>query len=369
MKIAVIGTAGRKEDASKLNKEVYEAMYQDLLSRVSLEDTLVSGGAAYADHLAVRAYLDGHVKHLVLHMPFTTKHAKCAQVSMYYYDRMYAVTGINVRADINAAIKKGAEVTTQPDTQNYSPMANRNKLVANDGDLLIAYTFGEGDVPKDGGTEITWDMSQGKKIHVPIPLLHIDEGSYLGDTVMKLPTTVDIQKKRLDEVLFAYAELTPEYLAEIETQIQSIRLPYVMGRRRIGQYGSNYTYSGKLHKGLAIPQWMGELIQRVNNTFNTNFNSVLVNEYPAGVNTGIGLHADDEPELGTDPIVVSISLGAKEKFTLVRNGTREETSINLKQGSVVYMGRGSQIKFKHKIAYRVREQSRISLTFREFKDS
>ena len=182
MKIAVIGTAGRKEDASKLNKEVYEAMYQDLLSRVSLEDTLVSGGAAYADHLAVRAYLDGHVKHLVLHMPFTTKHAKCAQVSMYYYDRMYVVTGINVRADINAAIKKGAEVTTQPDTQNYSPMANRNKLVANDGDLLIAYTFGEGDVPKDGGTEITWNMSQGKKIHVPIHLLHTDEGSYLGDS-------------------------------------------------------------------------------------------------------------------------------------------------------------------------------------------
>ena len=186
---------------------------------------------------------------------------------------------------------------------------------------------------------------------------------------MKLPTTADIQKKRLDEVLFAYAELTPEYLSQIATQVQSIRLPYVMGRRRIGQYGANYTYSGKLHKGLDIPQWMAELIQRVNNTFNTSFNSVLVNMYPAGVNTGIGLHADDEPELGTDPIVVSISLGAEEKFTLVRNGTREETNINLRHGSVVYMGRGSQTKFKHKIAYRIREQSRISLTFREFKDS
>lgn len=41
---------------------------------------------------------------------------------------------------------------------------------------------GEGGVPKDGGTEITWDMSQGKKIHVPIHLLHIDESSYLGDS-------------------------------------------------------------------------------------------------------------------------------------------------------------------------------------------
>ena len=142
---------------------------------------------------------------------------------------------------------------------------------------------------------------------------------------MKLPTAVDIQKKHLDGVLFAYTELSPEYLAEIETQVQSLQLPYMMGRRRIGQYGSNYTYSGKLHKGLDVPQWMAELIQRVNSTFSTNFNSVLVNLYPAGVNTGIGLHADDEPELGTDPIVVSISLGAEEKFTLVRNGTREET--------------------------------------------
>ena len=186
---------------------------------------------------------------------------------------------------------------------------------------------------------------------------------------MKLPTTAVIQKNNLNGVLFAYAELTPEYLSEIETQVQSIRLPYVMGRRHIGQYGANYTYSGKLHKGLDIPQWMAELIQRVNNTFNTSFNSVLVNMYPAGVNTGIGLHADDEPELGTDPIVVSISLGAEEKFTLVRNGTREETNINLRHGSIVYMGRGSQTKFKHKIVYKVREQSRISLTFREFMDS
>lgn len=186
---------------------------------------------------------------------------------------------------------------------------------------------------------------------------------------MKLPTSIDIQKKHLDGVLFAYTELSPEYLDAIDTQIQSLRLPYVMGRRHIGQYGANYTYSGKLHKGLEIPHWMRELIQRVNSTFNTNFNSVLVNLYPAGVNTGIGLHADDEPELGTDPIVVSISLGAEEKFTLVRNGTREETNINLRHGSIVYMGRGSQTKFKHKIEYRVREQSRISLTFREFMDS
>ena len=62
-------------------------------------------------------------------------------------------------------------------------------------------------------------------------------------------------------------------------------------------------------------------------------------------------------------------LDNEEKFTLVRNGTREEANINLRYGSVVYMGRESQTKFKHKIAYRVREQSRISLTFREFKDS
>ena len=185
---------------------------------------------------------------------------------------------------------------------------------------------------------------------------------------MKLPTT-DIQKKTLDEVLFAYAELTPEYLSQLEIQLHSIRLPYVMGRRRIGQYGHSYTYSGRVHLGLDIPHWMAELIQRVNTTFGTSFNSVLVNMYPADVNTGIGLHADNEPELGTDPIVVSISLGAEEKFTLVRNGTREETNINLRHGSVVYMGRGSQTKFKHKIMYRVREQSRISLTFRELKDS
>lgn len=64
-RVAIIGTAGRKEDADKMTLELYDEMYRVCVDLI--ENTfklkyssvhLVSGGAAWSDHLAVRLYLD-----------------------------------------------------------------------------------------------------------------------------------------------------------------------------------------------------------------------------------------------------------------------------------------------------------------------
>jgi hypothetical protein len=69
---------------------------------------------------------------------------------------------------IGMACEKGAEWFA-----NYDGFLARNTAVAYEAkDLLIAFTFGSGSTPKDGGTLDTWKKSKAKgKIHIPIDSL------------------------------------------------------------------------------------------------------------------------------------------------------------------------------------------------------
>ena len=58
------------------------------------------------------------------------------------------------------------------------------------------------------------------------------------------------------------------------------------------------------------------------------FNCVLVNLYRDGKDSN-GWHADNEPELGKNPAIASLSLGATRRFDLKHNTTKEKISINL----------------------------------------
>lgn len=136
-----------------------------------------------------------------------------------------------------------------------------------------------------------------------------------------------------------------------------------MGRRKIAQFGSDYTYSGIHHKGLDIPDWMQDLINEVNKLVGTEFNSVLLNIYQKGVNTGIGFHRDDEPELKSD-VVVSLSLGFADIFIIKGNG--ESLSLELEHGDLLVMNSGCQQHYTHGIPYKVMPETRVSLTFRQF---
>lgn len=71
MNIAIIGTAGRNQDGAKFGKNKYvlalailKKYFPDLK-----EATLVSGGAAFSDHIAVVTYLFKGCAGLILHLP------------------------------------------------------------------------------------------------------------------------------------------------------------------------------------------------------------------------------------------------------------------------------------------------------------
>ena len=68
--VSIIGTAGRKSDGSKLNPKIFVDMVKTALDTIKnvwkLEDVeLVSGGAAYADHVAVKLFLEQKIKKLL----------------------------------------------------------------------------------------------------------------------------------------------------------------------------------------------------------------------------------------------------------------------------------------------------------------
>ena len=88
--------------------------------------------------------------------------------------------------------------------------------------------------------------------------------------------------------------------------------------RLVAWYGDpdcSYTYSGIT---LAPLPWTGLLLDiknRIECITATTFNSVLLNYY-RDHRDSMGLHSDDEPELGTQPEIASLSLGEERTFVL-----------------------------------------------------
>jgi alkylated DNA repair dioxygenase AlkB len=129
--------------------------------------------------------------------------------------------------------------------------------------------------------------------------------------------------------------------------------------------GVNYSYSGVTHE--AIP-WTSELLevkQRAEAAAGTTWNSLLLNFYRDGRDS-IGFHADDEPELGTNPVIGSISLGAQRRFVLKHPASGETLEFNLPHGSLLVMGGTSQHHWRHGVPKtRKPVGPRINLTFRQ----
>ena len=96
-----------------------------------------------------------------------------------------------------------------------------------------------------------------------------------------------------------------------------------------------------------------------------NFNSCLLNYYPSGED-GMGYHADDERELGEQPVIASLSLGATRKFVFKHKKTQDKVELYLESGQLIVMHGDTQRFWKHSITKnKTLATGRISLTFRK----
>ena len=76
-----------------------------------------------------------------------------------------------------------------------------------------------------------------------------------------------------------------------------------------------YRYSGQTLEPQPVSKVLADLMHQVSITLGVPFNHVLLNRYRDGKDT-MGMHADNEPELGKNPTIASISIGAKHRFQI-----------------------------------------------------
>jgi len=133
-----------------------------------------------------------------------------------------------------------------------------------------------------------------------------------------------------------------------------------------GDEGKNYTYSGLTLVPLPWTPLLAQIKECVERLTAVQFNSVLLNYYRDG-NDGMGMHSDDEPELGPNPIIASLSLGAERTFILKHRMQREAKPLHLQlsSGSLLLMQGETQKHWKHGIAKEKRACGpRVNLNFR-----
>ncbi|MGP5553847.1 alpha-ketoglutarate-dependent dioxygenase AlkB family protein [Psychrobacter celer] len=137
----------------------------------------------------------------------------------------------------------------------------------------------------------------------------------------------------------------------------------------MGEKELSYQYSGHtrhslpwsdivFHVKLYIEQQLSSI------GIDANFNSCLLNYYPTG-HDGMGYHADDEKELGAQPVIASLSLGATRKFVFKHKKTQDKVALYLESGQLIIMHGETQRFWKHSITKtKTVADGRISLTFR-----
>lgn len=132
----------------------------------------------------------------------------------------------------------------------------------------------------------------------------------------------------------------------------------------IGDPEAAYTYSAMRFEPRPWTPTLGVLRDRLNAMLGAGFNSVLANRYRSGAD-GMGWHADDEPELGAQPLIASLSLGATRRFLLRSRDRSQRAALALSHGSLLLMEGSTQLRTQHSLPKTARPVGeRINLTFR-----
>ena len=132
-----------------------------------------------------------------------------------------------------------------------------------------------------------------------------------------------------------------------------------------GEPGKSYSYSGiNSDPNSWLNNRLLEIKAEIETVAKTSFNSVLLNLYRDGSDY-LSWHADDEPELGKNPIIASVNFGAERDFCLKLNEGDLKFTIPLRHGSLLVMGGELQHFWQHSVPKRKKiDDLRINLTYR-----
>ena len=131
-----------------------------------------------------------------------------------------------------------------------------------------------------------------------------------------------------------------------------------------------YRYSGQTLPIQPIPDCLVPWMTRLSELTGTPFNHVLLNRYRDG-RDNMGMHADNEPELGKNPTIAAVSLGVPRWFVICPKGKRAnrfKKKFKLTHGSLLIMRGTMQHQWRHGVPKMGDvDGERINVTFRYLK--
>ncbi|HET7845232.1 MAG TPA: alpha-ketoglutarate-dependent dioxygenase AlkB [Xanthomonadales bacterium] len=131
----------------------------------------------------------------------------------------------------------------------------------------------------------------------------------------------------------------------------------------IGDPGTAYTYSRVRFEPRPWPASVAALRDAIAVRSGFVANSVLANRYRDG-RDAMGWHADAEPELGPEPVIASLSLGAPRRFVMRHRARGLKHELMLEPGSLLLMRGRTQSHWQHALPRAGGAGERINLTFR-----
>jgi alkylated DNA repair dioxygenase AlkB len=137
-----------------------------------------------------------------------------------------------------------------------------------------------------------------------------------------------------------------------------------------GDPSAAYSYSGLTVHPFPWTETLLTIKSRVEAAAGVTFNSVLLNRYRDGRDS-VSWHADDEPELGPNPVIASVTFGAARVFQFKHKALPDQRhALTLTDGSLLLMAGATQHHWLHQIPkMKAAVGERINLTYRIISES
>ncbi len=132
-----------------------------------------------------------------------------------------------------------------------------------------------------------------------------------------------------------------------------------------GDAGASYRYSGVVHEPKPWVSSLRQIRDMLRMQLQVYFNAVLANLYQTGSHY-MGWHSDAEPEMGPNPVIASVTLGAERPFKFRhRQDHTLQHKMNLSHGSLLIMAGTTQKYWQHSLPRSTRPFGpRVNMTFR-----
>jgi alpha-ketoglutarate-dependent dioxygenase alkB family protein 2 len=179
-----------------------------------------------------------------------------------------------------------------------------------------------------------------------------------------------------DKYLY-FLEKNLVYNPDEDSKVTVMGKQYYISRKQTayGEPGTYYRFAGNTvyahdwNSDIIVCKIIKKIKSRVEVFTGQKYNFVLINRYANG-DDKIGAHRDDEKELGDNPTIVGVSLGASRDvcfvpYRFIPEKLEKRISLTLEHGSVYAMYPPTNEYWTHEIPKRANvNKPRISLTFR-----